>query len=45
MVDTTRIGRAVEAFNQSDEAYFDLYTDGVAVHGLPGTPGTVDSKA
>ena len=44
MADTTRLGRAVEEFNRHDEAYFDLYTDGVAVHGLPGTQGTLDKQ-
>jgi len=40
-----RLERAVEAFNQRDEdTYFDLYTDGVAVHGLPGTQGTLDKQ-
>ena len=42
MADTTRLERSVEAFNQHDGAYFDLYTDGVAVHGLPGAQGTLD---
>jgi steroid delta-isomerase-like uncharacterized protein len=44
MADTTRIERAVEAFNRGDEAYFDLYTDDVTVHGLPGTEGAVDKQ-
>lgn len=44
MADTTRIEQAVEAFNSGDEAYFDLYTDGVTVHGLPGTGGAVDKQ-
>jgi len=44
MADTTRIEQAVEAFNRGDEAYFDLYTDDVAVHGLPGTGGAVDRR-
>ena len=42
MADTTRIEQAVEAFG--DEAYFDLYTDDVTVHGLPGTGGAVDKQ-
>ena len=44
MADTTRLERSVEAFNQHDGAYFDLYTDGVAVHGLPGAQGTLDRQ-
>jgi steroid delta-isomerase-like uncharacterized protein len=44
LADTTRLERSVEAFNQHDDAYFDLYTDGAAVHGLPGTQGTVDRQ-
>jgi steroid delta-isomerase-like uncharacterized protein len=44
MADTTRIEQAVEAFNRGDESYFDLYTDDVSVHGLPGTGGTVDKQ-
>ena len=44
MADTTRLEQAVEAFNRGDEAYFDLYTDGVAVHGLPGTQGAALDK-
>jgi len=44
MANTTRIEQAVEAFNRGDEAYFDLYTDDVRIHGLPGTGGTVDRQ-
>jgi len=44
MADTTRIEQAVEAFNSGDEAYYDLYTDDVTVHGLPGTEGAVDKQ-
>lgn len=44
MADTTRLERAVEAFNAGDEAYFDLYTDDVAIHGLPGTGGAIDKQ-
>ena len=44
MADTTRIEQAVEAFNRGDEAYFDLYTDDVTIHGLPGTGGAVDKQ-
>lgn len=44
MADTTRVEQAVEAFNRGDEAYFDLYTDDVAIHGLPGTGGTVGKQ-
>ena len=44
MADTTRIEQAVEAFNRGDEAYFDLYTDDVTIHGLPGTGGAVDMQ-
>jgi steroid delta-isomerase-like uncharacterized protein len=44
MATTTRLEKAVKAFNRADEAYFDFYTDDVAVHGLPGTPGTVDKR-
>ena len=44
MTDTTRIEQAVEAFNRGDEAYLDLYTDDVTIHGLPGTGGTVDKQ-
>ncbi len=44
MADTSRIEQAVEAFNRGDEAYFDLYTDDVEVHGLPGTGATVDKQ-
>ncbi len=36
MADTTRVEQAFEAFNRHDDAYFDLYTDDVTVHGLPG---------
>jgi hypothetical protein len=43
MADTTRIEQAVEAFNRRDEAYYDLYTDDVTVHGLPGM-GSVDKE-
>ncbi len=42
--DTSRIGPAVEAFNRGDAAYFDLYSDDVAIHGLPGTGGAVDKQ-
>lgn len=42
MADTTRMGPADEAFNRGDAAYFDLYRDDVAVHGLPGMGGTVE---
>ena len=44
MADTTRMGPADEAFNRGDAAYFDLYRDDVAVHGLPGMGGTVDKQ-
>jgi predicted ester cyclase len=44
MADTTRIEKAVEAFNRNDEAYFDLYTDGVTFHGLPGAGGSTDKN-
>ena len=44
MAGTTRIEQAVEAFNRGDEAYFDLYTDDVTIHGLPGTAGAVDKQ-
>jgi steroid delta-isomerase-like uncharacterized protein len=44
MPDTTRVEQAVEAFNRADEAYFDLYTDDVTIHGLPGTGGPVDRQ-
>ena len=44
MADTTRLERSVEEFNHHDEAYFDLYTDDVAFHGLPGTQGTLDKQ-
>jgi steroid delta-isomerase-like uncharacterized protein len=44
MADTTRIEQSVEAFNRADEAYFDLYTDDVTIHGLPGTGGAVDKQ-
>jgi steroid delta-isomerase-like uncharacterized protein len=43
VADTTRIEQAVEAFNRRDEAYYDLYTDDVTVHGLPGM-GSVDKE-
>ena len=44
MADATRVEQAVEAFNRGDEAYFDLYTEDVTVHGLPGTGGAVDRQ-
>lgn len=44
MADTTRVEKAVEAFNRGDKSYFDLYTDDAKVHGLPGTGGTVDKQ-
>jgi steroid delta-isomerase-like uncharacterized protein len=44
MADTTRLEQAVEEFNRGDEAYFDLYTDDVTVHGLPGTGGALDKE-
>lgn len=44
MADTTRMEQAVEAFNRGDEAYFDLYTNDVTFHGLPGTAGAVDKQ-
>ena len=44
MADTTRLEQAVDAFNRGDEAYFDLYTDNVTIHGLPGTGGSVDKQ-
>ena len=44
MADTTRLEQAVDAFNRGDEAYFDLYTDDVTIHGLPGTGGSVDKQ-
>lgn len=44
MGNTTRIEQAVEAFNRGDEAYFDLYTSDVTVHGLPGMTGGVDKQ-
>jgi predicted ester cyclase len=44
MADTTRIEQAVEAYNRGDEAYFDLYTDDVTVHGLPGMEGPADKE-
>ena len=44
MANTTRIEQAIEAFNRSDDSYFDLYTDDSAVHGLPGTGGPVDKQ-
>ena len=34
----TALRAAVDLFNAGDEAYFDFYTDDVAVHGLPGVP-------
>jgi steroid delta-isomerase-like uncharacterized protein len=43
MPDTTRVEQSVEAFNRADEAYFDLYTDDVTVHGLP-SGGAVDKQ-
>ena len=45
MADTTRLERSVEEFNQHDKAYFDLYTDDVAFHGLPGQREPSTSKA
>jgi steroid delta-isomerase-like uncharacterized protein len=42
MPDTARLEAAVEAFNRGDDAYFDLYTEDVTVHGLPGTGGALD---
>lgn len=44
MARTARIEQAVEAINRGDEAYFDLYTDDVTIHGLPGTDGAVDKQ-
>jgi steroid delta-isomerase-like uncharacterized protein len=44
MANRARLEQAVEAFNRHDEGYFDLYTDGVAMHGLPGTEGTLDKQ-
>jgi steroid delta-isomerase-like uncharacterized protein len=44
MADTTRVEQSVEAFNRHDQAYYDLYTDDVTVHGLPGMGGSVDKE-
>jgi steroid delta-isomerase-like uncharacterized protein len=44
MADTSRIEQAVEHWNRGDEAYYDLYTDDVSIHGLPGTKGVVDKE-
>jgi steroid delta-isomerase-like uncharacterized protein len=44
MTDTTRLEQSVEAFNRGDEAYFDLYTDDVTIHGVPGAGGPIDKQ-
>ncbi len=44
MADLSRLERAVQEFNRGDEAYLDLYTDDVAVHGLPGSEGALDKQ-
>lgn len=44
MADISRLERAVQEFNRGDEAYLDLYTDDVTVHGLPGSDGALDKQ-
>lgn len=44
LADTSRIEKAVADFNRGDEAYYDLYTDDVVVHGLPGVGGSVNRQ-
>lgn len=44
MADISRLERAVQEFNQGDEAYLDLYTDDVVVHGLPGSEEALDKQ-